>query len=197
MKPLAQKLSEAISGLGLNVVITREYGEGKSAGFRVLDVNGKRTMSIDIDMRQALTRREYHFGNITFFGVTPDNVIADKIAAISTDQIFRRAKDLVDLYALSSCVTVKTTEIRELWEIGAREISAFDGFRNRLGELRHAYDKLVGIELKPEFEVVYGRLNVFLAPFIESAAAPLVWEPRQSVWSSDLPRPARASSPQM
>jgi hypothetical protein len=67
-------------------------------------------------MRAAVDSRTYHFANMTFQGVTPDNVIADKISVVASDKVFRRAKDLIDIYALAHCVNVTIADIRRIWE---------------------------------------------------------------------------------
>ena len=43
----------------------------------------------------------YEISDICFRGVSVDQMLADKISAVSGDKIFRRVKDVVDLYYLS------------------------------------------------------------------------------------------------
>jgi hypothetical protein len=185
MEQLTAMLNRALSELGLTAEVKREYAEKMSAGFKILDKSGDAKMSIDIDMRAAVDSRAYRYGNVTFRGVTPDNVIADKISVVSSDKVFRRAKDLIDLYALSHCVTVKNTGIRAIWERESREIGTFSAFVNRRDELRHSYEKLRRVDSKPEFGTIYGYLTGFLSPFIEAKTAALAWDSRKSVWDSD------------
>jgi hypothetical protein len=113
-------------------------------------------------------------------------VIADKISVVSSDKIFRRAKDLIDLYALSHCVSVKTADIRAIWERENRAPGVFDAFRNRQGELRHSYEKLRRVDAKPDFDVIYDYLTRFLTPFIETKTAVLGWDNSKSSWSDDI-----------
>jgi hypothetical protein len=126
-------------------------------------------------MRAAVDSRMYQFGNVTFQGVTPDNVLADKISVIASDKVFRRTKDLIDVYALSHCVSVKTADIHGIWKRESRIIGRFDAFCNRQDELRHAYDKLRRIDTKPEFDKIYSCLFKFLQPFIEKDTAQKIW----------------------
>jgi hypothetical protein len=136
MEQLTAMLNDVLSALGLKALVKREYSEKMSAGFNIIDSDGVEKLSIDIDMRATINSRTYQYGNTTFLGATPDNVIADKISVVSSDKIFRRAKDLIDLYALSHCVTVKTADIRAIWERENRVPGVFDAFRNRQDELR-------------------------------------------------------------
>jgi hypothetical protein len=185
MDQLADMLNCALAKLGLHAIVKREYGEKMSAGFKIVDANGDIKLSIDIDMRAAVDSRTYHYGNVKFQGVTPDNVIADKISLISSDRVFRRAKDLIDLYALAHCVTVRTDTIRRIWEREGRTIDKFDAFKNRQGELRHSYERLRRVDAKPDFKLIYGCLVQFLTPFIEAETASLVWDSGENGWAID------------
>jgi hypothetical protein len=181
---LTAMLNHALSGLKLNAVATREHGENMSACYDISDTaSDELCMTIDIDMRAPADIRTYRYGNTTFRGVTPDNVIADKISVVSSDKVFRRAKDLIDLYALSHCVTVKTADIRAIWERENRVVGTFDAFGNRRSDLRHAYGKLRRVDAKPDFDEIYGYLTGFLTPFADAKNAALVWDNISGGWS--------------
>ncbi|MDR1421909.1 MAG: hypothetical protein LBI64_03480, partial [Coriobacteriales bacterium] len=45
--------------------------------------------------------RLYHYGEIGIRGVLPTEILADKISVLSGRHIFRRAKDIFDVYALA------------------------------------------------------------------------------------------------
>jgi hypothetical protein len=188
MEQLADMLNRAVAKLELAAIVKRAYGGQKSAGFIIVDAGGNEKLSIDIDMRRAIDSCTYQYGNVTFMGATPGNVIADKISAISTDKVFRRAKDLIDLYALAHCVTIKTADIRAIWERESRAIESFDAFRNRLDDLKHAYKMLRRLTAKPDFDKLYGYLTHFLAPFIEAREADLVWSSGLGDWADDKAR---------
>jgi hypothetical protein len=184
MKQMTEMLNHALVGLRLSAVVKREYGEKMSAGFKIIDEDGDIKLSIDIDMRAALDSRMYEYHNVKFQGVTPDNVISDKISVISTDKVFRRTKDLIDIYALAHCVTVKTDNVRRIWKRENRIIGTFDAFRNRQDELRHSYEKLRRVNTKPEFDLIYIYLTQFLFPFIEEKTNALVWNGSKNGWTN-------------
>ena len=112
--PTMQRLSETIQkALGdLNerffVEISREYGEGCSAGLSIKDkITGDKIISMDIDVKPIFDERIYYYGQAKIKGVLADEIIADKICSVSSDAVFKhRAKDLIDLYALAHCVEV-------------------------------------------------------------------------------------------
>ena len=183
MEQLTAMLNNALNGLGLQAVAVRAHGEKMSACYDITEAKtGELAMTIDIDMRSAVDSRTYQFGNVTFQGVTPDNVIADKTSVIASDKVFRRAKDLIDLYALAHCVTVKIADIRGIWQRENRVVGNFNAFTNRQDELRHSYEKLRRVDTKPEFDALYGCLTSFLTPFIEAKTAALVWDNTERGW---------------
>ena len=89
--------------------------------------------------------------------------------------MFRRAKDLVDVYILSHSKDVNLLDVRRTIHAGGRTLGSFEEFRTRQEDLKHAYEKLANVENKPEFSALYGRLEKFLAPFIEKKLRPLAW----------------------
>jgi hypothetical protein len=184
MELLTEMLNHALEGLNLKAIAVREYGEKMSASYDIIDMSiSELCMTIDIDMRTAIDSRTYHFGNLRFQGVTPDNVIGDKISVFSSDKVFRRAKDLIDVYALAHCVTVDTDSIRRIWARENRSIGTFDAFKKRKDELRHSYEKLRRVENKPEFDEIYNYLGKFLAPFIDATTLALTWDNDKSGWT--------------
>ena len=80
MELLTEMLNRALTDLHLKAVAVREHGEKMSASYDIIDVpSNELSMSIDIDMRAVVDSRTYQFGNVTFQGVTSDNVLSDKI----------------------------------------------------------------------------------------------------------------------
>ena len=79
------------------------YGEGRSAGFELSDTDtGDVLFTMDVDVnRPASKTKIYEVNGIRFCGAAPSQMIADKISVISTDKVFRRIKDVVDLYYIS------------------------------------------------------------------------------------------------
>ncbi|MDR0947309.1 MAG: nucleotidyl transferase AbiEii/AbiGii toxin family protein [Ruminococcus sp.] len=166
-----------------NIKYDREYIPGKTTGgITVTNAIGKQILTMDIDIKGVTGQKIYNFEADRIRGVLPTEIFADKIAAISGDKVFRRAKDIVDVFALSSCISVTTDEIYNTSAQTGNEIKAFDGFLNRKDDLQHAYDKLRGVKGKPPFETVYERLRAFLAPFIEHDRTARVWKAETARW---------------
>lgn len=167
-----------------DVVSFREYGENRSAGINFIDkATGNKAFSMDIEVKPVKANRDYFLGDVKVKGILPDEILADKICAVSTDTVYKhRTKDLVDIYALSSCVITSTTSILTACEDRGKTIKDFDGFLHKKELIEHAYDKLKRIDNKPEFSKLYDTTKSFLTPFIERKTNNLIWQPDCVSW---------------
>ncbi|MBQ8515041.1 MAG: nucleotidyl transferase AbiEii/AbiGii toxin family protein [Ruminococcus sp.] len=186
MSDLAGTIYQALGDLKnqFSVEATREYGEGKSAGLTLRDkATGDKVISMDIDIKPSAGNRIYYFGEASIKGVLPSEILADKISSMSSDAVYKhRAKDIVDVYSLSHCVQVNIKDVCDACERANREIQSFDAFYNRRSDIEHAYNKLKGIEGKPEFAQVYTYLSKFIQPFAERDFTNKIWNPQCTSW---------------
>lgn len=107
MEVLLNTVSTALSKVGdeYSVVVTREYGANKSAGFSVQNIETlEQLFTFDLSVKKNPFYSTYYstVNGIAFRGATPAKMVADKLHGISTRTVFRRCKDIVDLYLLSS-----------------------------------------------------------------------------------------------
>lgn len=165
---MVESMQKAIQerGIGLNVSLYRMYGEGRSAGFELSDCStGEIIFTMDIDVNRPISETKiYELADIKFCGVVPSQMIADKLSVISTDKVFRRIKDIVDLYYLSKVVSFDKTDIMQTLNKNGRELGDFNGFLHRVDELRHSYDKFrfAGDVNKPPFDEVYHTVKIYI-----------------------------------
>ena len=189
MESLGATINAALERSGNSFMATafREHGDKRSAGFAFKDAEtGEEIFIMDISIKPVVGSRVYRYGDMQIRGVLPNEILADKITVMSTKSIFRRAKDIVDVYALSHCVRVDTSEIFEVFRKNSeREVGAFTEFLVRRADIQHAYNKLTGVEGKPPFDDVYVHLSKFLHPFIERDEAPKLWNIDTLTW--DVP----------
>lgn len=165
---MVESLQKAVtkSSLDLEVRLYRMYGEKRSAGFELVDRSSDEllfTMDIDVNRPLAPTKI-YEVGEIRFRGVSPAQMIADKVAAISTDQIFRRIKDVVDLYYISKVFDFRVDDVRSTLKHSERTVADFHGFLYRTEDLKHSYDKFRfsgGVD-KPPFDQVYHSVKAYI-----------------------------------
>ena len=164
-------------------VATREYGEKKSAGISIrAKATDDEVADMDIDIRSLTGSRDYYFGEARIKGVLANEILADKISVLASQKIFRRTKDLVDVYALSHCVTVSTAEIFEICDKKGQTIESFIPFYDRKADLKHAYDRLRGVEGKPPFDEIYTYMSGFLKVFSERDKTK-TWDNNTFKWS--------------
>ena len=142
------------------------YGEGRSAGFELKDAQTDEiifTMDMDVN-RPAVTTKIYEVAGLQFCGVVPTQMVADKISAVSSEKVFRRIKDVVDLYYLSKVFVFDRTAVLQTLENNGRTLGSFDGFLNRADDLKHAYEKFrfTGDVDKPQFDEVYSSVKQYI-----------------------------------
>lgn len=188
MGDLAEFVNRSLNGFNseLRAEAIREYGDKKSAGIAIAEVStGNKIISMDISIKPVYGSKVYHYGEIAVRGVLANEILADKISVLSKKMIFRRAKDMIDVYALAHCIRVNTYEIFDVWNKNPnREIGAFDEFNNRSQEVEHSYERLRGIEKKPPFDEVYAYLKKFILPFAEKDTTPKIWLNDQVSWEN-------------
>lgn len=185
MKYLEDIVNQSLTGVSVDLYakIIREYGNKKSAGICIFDsITDEPVVEMDISISKFQNARTYTYGEMTIKGILPTEILADKISVISGDKIFRRAKDLVDIYALAHCVEVKTTDIYASHERNGRTLSDFTTFIQRVNDLDHAYQKLRGIDNKPEFENVYRYVAKFAKPFMLINRTEKIWNCKNAEW---------------
>ena len=124
------------TGYSLSVSLSRMYGEGRSAGFDLTDRDsGDILFSMDIDVnRPLLPTRIYEVDGLHFRGVSPAQMLADKVAAVSSDKVFRRIKDIVDLYYLSQVIEFNKPEVMAALQTSGRTLEDFHAFLHRKGK---------------------------------------------------------------
>ena len=154
------------SNIELDVSLFRMYGEGRSAGFELADrFTGETLFTMDIDVNRPVSSTKiYEVEGIKFCGVSPSQMIADKLSAISTDKVFRRVKDVIDLSYLSKVVVFNEADIMQALNDTGRSLGDFNGFLNRKDELQHSYEKFrfEGGVNKPSFDTVYQSVKQYI-----------------------------------
>lgn len=165
---MVESLQKAIDKSGVNLVVHlyRPHGEKRSAGFELIEPSTEEvlfTMDVDVN-RPAPATKIYEIEGVRFCGSSPVQMIADKLSAISTDKVFRRIKDVVDLYYISKVFEFNTADIRRTLKSSKRELDTFDGFLHRANDLEHSYEKFrfAGDVNKPPFEEIYKNVKVFI-----------------------------------
>ena len=165
---MAESLQKAIDkcGVNLEVRLYREYGEKRSAGFELIERSTEEVLfTMDIDVNRPIPPTQiYEVEGIRFCGASPLQMISDKIAAISTEKVFRRIKDVVDLYYISKAFEFNATDIRNTLIKSERELGNFEDFLRRPEDLQHSYEKFrfAGDMKKLPFEEIYKNVKAYI-----------------------------------
>ncbi|MDO4198538.1 MAG: nucleotidyl transferase AbiEii/AbiGii toxin family protein [Erysipelotrichaceae bacterium] len=165
---MAESIQKALSNsnINLNVSVCRNYGEGRSAGFEFTDPSSKEVLfSMDIDVnRPVISSQIYEIEGISFRGVSPVQMLADKVMSVSTDKVFRRIKDVIDLYYMSFVFEFNKEEILAVLLKSRRVLNDFEGFLYRVEDLKHSYDKFrfSGNINKVPFDEVYQKVKDYI-----------------------------------
>lgn len=169
MSYLTSVLQKAMNELGypLKVEPYRDYGERKSAGFNFVRLdNNSIFTSMDLSIRSNNCTQLYSYINgVRFYGQTIDKIIVDKIVVCSNKTVFRRIKDVIDLYILSYCWCGSKKELTNLSKSLNKTLGDFECFKTRYSDLEHAYSRYNNSATILEFSKVYNRVYNFLAPF--------------------------------
>ena len=154
------------SGIDLEVKIFRQYGEKRSAGFELIDRCSDETLfTMDIDVnRPAAPTKIYEVEGVRFCGVSPVQMIADKVETISKEKVFRRIKDVVDLYYFSKVFNFDSASVLQTLKNSERTLDTFYDFIYRNDDLKHSYEKFrfAGDVNKPPFEDVYKSVKEYI-----------------------------------
>ncbi len=105
----------------------------------------------------------YEVEGLRFRGMSPSQMIADKVLAISADRVFRRVKDVVDMY-LSKVFHFDSAEVAQTLKNSGKTMGSFHGFLYNTDELKHAYEKFrfEGNVHKPPFEEVFHTVRAYI-----------------------------------
>lgn len=115
----------------------------------------KKIGSFDLSVRKNEFYKLYDIDGIKFYGQTINKILADKICVLSSRKIFRRPKDLLDLYCLSGITQIDKNDILTTLEKSNRILESFNPLYNQKNEVKHAYESMYWLEGKPPFEDVY------------------------------------------
>lgn len=169
MGQLTNLMQRAVITAGYSEVIVkavRSYGEGKQAGFRFLH-NNRAIASMDLSMCINHFGVAYQIGKFNFYGQQIEKIIADKLFVVSGSKVFRRIKDVIDLYILQYIWRGTYIELQNTIRQN-KSIDKFSEFINDTEKLEHAYSKYKNKASRYDFNTVYNRVRDFIGPFIRN-----------------------------
>ncbi|MBR3195170.1 MAG: nucleotidyl transferase AbiEii/AbiGii toxin family protein [Clostridia bacterium] len=171
------------------VKVEREPRKGMTGSIEIFLQDTMERVYMDIDTGHPVTGiAELTINGTRIECVDIKQIIADKLSAVSSPQVFRRSKDFIDLYGLSRCAEFTTAEIREILRTSEHELGDFSRLFNERENAEHAYQKLYGVIEKPPFSEVYDQIRRLAEPFVREPDRDLLWDPVECDYSLELDR---------
>ena len=180
-------------GLITTYEIKPDITETSSGGIKCRDESGEILVGVDIGLHQltvGVGRLDFTFDEVNAF--VPERMIADKISAILSRKRFRRAKDIYDLYCLTTQYRLNYTLLKELVDM---RLEGNEGLWDNipfneivLVQYEHAYDKLVlksffngEALIKPPFSKVCSLFYKLVEP-LKKGELRTEWNNTTGVW---------------
>lgn len=139
MEEMEKALRAAVKKVeaSLDVQINRTFGERKSAGFKISNEMGEKIASIDLSVRQNRFCRPYvsYVNGVSIEGASLSKMLSDKLYAISGDSVYRRVKDVLDIYVISFITKIDADELHQIWKETGRKPGDFEAYRTHPAKL--------------------------------------------------------------
>ncbi len=145
-----------------SVELYRNAGENQSMGYRILDHENEVITEIDLDMKQNpfYVIAQINHVNVKYSSI--EKIFADKLSVLSGPRVFRRSKDLLDVYLILKNQSIPMEKVKEILDYDKRKLGDFSTMLQNKEDVKHAYDTLKEITNKPEFEEVWKEITDFL-----------------------------------
>lgn len=175
VKRILQKIAEDFISKNLisSYKIKEDIAERCSGGIDMFDDSGRKVLGVDVGLHNisyGIKHYDLSFTGVEAFSI--ERMLADKLIAITTRKRFRRAKDLFDVYAITSFFDVDMQKLTEYVELrGGAEWEHIPFDDTVLEQYEHAWNKLDlrsyedGIQIdKPEFLAAVNRYYALAIP---------------------------------
>lgn len=174
-----EKVKEDIKNIFPNssVIITRPSSKDGTLQIEIDDI------PVDIEINKIVEMSNiYSIEDLQINGCSIYDILADKLSVITSKKVFRRSKDLVDVFNLISIYDISKKELDKAFANNNRVIGSIE-FLNDEKELRHAYDKL---NLRSDSDKEdYDRVIDTILKFLNFDKNKLYWKADLSCWVSD------------
>ena len=145
MEEMEKALRNAVEKVdsSLDVQINRIFGERRSAGFKIINEMREKIASIDLSVRQNQFFSHYisYVNGVSITGASLSKMLSDKIYAISGQNVYRRMKDVLDIYVMSFVTRINTDELYQIWRETGRELGDFEVYKTQVTELNEPITK--------------------------------------------------------
>ena len=157
-------VNQALKNINKNykVVLVREPNTKTSLGLKIVNEYNEIITKIDLDIKDNPFYIIFNINNTNIKYSSIEKIAADKLYVLSGNHLFRRTKDILDLYLIISTMKVDIKKVKEILKYDSHKLGTFSQFKKDKTELKKAYENLKGVENKPDFEFVYDTILEFL-----------------------------------
>lgn len=185
IEEIVLKINNALKEDGLNYYfkISRYPDDNVSTGFMIYSLLDNSEYSfMDLDNKECFAEVTYTTNQGNFVGVSIEQTLANKVYVLSTRKVFRRIKDLYDVYRIGKCLTFNINDIFLMQDKIGVPFENFENLLYRVDDVKNAYSKFIGIQNKPDFNEIYDFVvKKFIPPFINNERN-LKWDSKQEKW---------------
>ena len=145
-----------------SIELYRLPGKNVSMGINILDENKIILSKIDMDIKNNpfYIICKINDTNIKYSNI--NKMMCDKLLSISGSHVFRRIKDLFDIYLIISNYEIKKDDIDNILKYESKKLGDFSILLSDKELIKNGYDKLKNIDNKPDFEIIWNTLIKFL-----------------------------------
>ncbi len=157
-------IEKAISNINSSykLVLFRYPDKNKSLGYKILDKNGKLITKIDLDIKENPFYIELTINDVNVKYSSLEKIFADKLFVLSSQFIFRRIKDLLDVYLILNNTNINIEKVKEILKFDNKKLDNFHTLLENKDVIEQGYLKLEGVIKKPLFSDVWNKVIDYL-----------------------------------
>ena len=120
-------VNQALNKINKNykAILVREPNIKTSLGLKVINEYNETITKIDLDIKDNPFYVIFNINNTNIKYSSIEKIAADKLYALSGSHLFRRIKDILDMYLIISNFRLDTTKIREILKYDKRKLETF------------------------------------------------------------------------
>ncbi len=161
---ITEVIEKAVKRVNSNfhVELKRIPGENKSIGYKIFNEKNMPVTKIDLDVKDNPFYIILNINDVDIKYSSLEKIFADKLFVLSDIHVFRRIKDLLDVYLILKQSNMNMIKVKEILDFDKRELGDFSTLLQNKKQAKQSYDMLAGIEEKPAFEDVWKEVIDFL-----------------------------------
>lgn len=164
----------------LNILLVEECKDREHVIMDVVSEENMRAifnMSVGFRERGRFIRYNMVGNRRAINGYTVEQLVADRILLISDRCSIddTKVKAMYDLYLLASISGYCVDNVMSIINSYRKKLGNFSDCLCRKDAVRNEYNKLEGIENKPDFNLLWSRVDILIEPFIREVDTNKVW----------------------